>query len=80
MESDDLNLSNKSKATQALHMSNNDKKPVDVAIELDLPKSEICEICDLQQEFWALYQLHDLPLVYQQLKMTLIHSSNCPKY
>jgi hypothetical protein len=49
-------------------MSNNGKKPVDVAIELDLPKSEICEICDLQQEFWALYQLHDLPLVYQQLK------------
>ena len=58
-------LSNKSKATQALHMFNNGKKPIDVAIELDLPESEVC---DLQQEFWALHQFYDLPLVYQQLK------------
>jgi hypothetical protein len=28
-------------------MFNNGKKPIDVAIELDFPKSEICEICDL---------------------------------
>jgi hypothetical protein len=58
-------LSDKSKATQALHMFNNGKKPIDVAIELDLPESEVC---DLQQEFWALHQLYDLPLVYQELK------------
>jgi hypothetical protein len=62
---DDINLGNKSKATQALYMFNNGKKPIDVAIELDLPESEVC---DLQQEFWALHQLYDLPLVYQQLK------------
>ena len=62
---DDIDMNNKSKATQALHMFNNGKKPIDVAIELDLPESEIC---DLQQEFWALHQLYDLPLVYQQLK------------
>jgi hypothetical protein len=65
-ESDNLSLSNKSKATQVLHIFINGKKPIDVAIELDLPKSEISEICDLQQEFWALHQLYDLPLVYQQ--------------
>jgi hypothetical protein len=66
-QADDIgtNLSNKSKASQALYMFNNGKKPIDVAIELDLPESEVC---DLQQEFWALHQLYDLPLVYQQLK------------
>ena len=46
-------------------MFNNGKKPIDVANELDLPESEVC---DLQQEFWALHQLYDLPLVYQHLK------------
>lgn len=68
LESDDNNhkdLRNKSKATQALHMFNNGKTPIEVAIELDLPESEVC---DLQQEFWALHHLYDLPLVYQQLK------------
>ena len=64
-KANDINLSNKSKASQALYMFNNGKKPIDVAIELDLPESEVF---DLQQEFWALHQLYDLPLVYQQLK------------
>ena len=64
-QANDIDLSNKSKASQALYMFNNGKKPIDVAIELDLPESEVC---DLQQEFWALHQLYDLPLVYQQLK------------
>jgi hypothetical protein len=61
----DIGVSNKSKATQALYMFNNGKKPIEVAIELDLPESEVC---DLQLEFWALNQLFDLPLVYQQIK------------
>ena len=64
-QANDIDLSNKSKASQALYMFNNGKKPIDVAIELDLPESEVF---DLQQEFWALHQLYDLPLVYQQLK------------
>jgi hypothetical protein len=44
------------------------KKPIDVAIELDLPESEVN---DLQQEYWALNQLYELPLVYQELKYSL---------
>ena len=62
---DYTDLSSKSKATQALYMFNNGNKPIDVAIALDLPESEVF---DLQQEFWALHQLYDLPLVYQELK------------
>jgi hypothetical protein len=61
----DTDLRSKTKATQALHMFNNGKKPIDVAIELDLPESEVC---DLQAEFWALNQLYELLLVYQELK------------
>jgi hypothetical protein len=61
----DTTLSNKSKATQALYLFEHGKKPIDVAIELDLPESEVN---DLQQEFWALHQLYELPLVYQELK------------
>ena len=33
--------------------------------QLDLQESEVH---DLQQEFWALNQLYELPLVYQELK------------
>ncbi len=59
----DADLRSKTKATQALHMFNNGKKPIDVAIELDLPESEVCDL-----QGWALNQLYELPLVYQQLK------------
>jgi hypothetical protein len=61
----DTKLSNKSKATQALYLFDTGKKPIDIAIELDLP---VNEVHDLQLEFWALHQLYDLPLVYQELK------------
>jgi hypothetical protein len=62
---DDINLSNKSKATQALYLFEQGKKPIDLAIELDISYSEVI---DLQLEFWALKELYDLPLVYQELK------------
>ena len=62
---DDINLSNKSKATQALHLFKNGKKPIDVAIGLDL---SVNEVHDLQQEFWALNQLDELALVYYEIK------------
>lgn len=61
----DTKLSNKSKATQTLYLFEHDKKPIDIAIELDISYSEVV---DLQLEFWALKQLYDLPLVYQELK------------
>jgi hypothetical protein len=47
----DTKLSNKSKATQALYLFEHDKKPIDIAIELDISYTEVI---DLQQEYWAL--------------------------
>ena len=41
------------KSTKALWMFKNGKKPIEVAIELDMSVSEVEE---LQQEFWALNQ------------------------
>jgi hypothetical protein len=61
-------LKNKSKATRALCMFNNGKKPIEVAIELDISYSEVI---DLQQEYWALKELYDLPLIYQELKYNI---------
>jgi hypothetical protein len=59
------NLSDKSKETKALWLFENGKRPIDVAIELDMPYSEVVE---LQEEHWVLNQLYDLPLIYQELK------------
>ncbi len=64
-DEDDIDLGNKSKETNALWLFENGKRPIDVAIGLDIPYDEVTE---LQQEFWALHQLYDLPLVYQQLR------------
>jgi predicted RNase H-like nuclease (RuvC/YqgF family) len=67
-EVDDIDLSNKSKSTRALHLFKSGKKPIEVAIQLDLPESEVY---DLQQEFYALNQLYDLSLVFIELKHDL---------
>jgi hypothetical protein len=61
----DAKLSNKSKATQALYLFERGIKPINIAIELDITYSEVI---DLQLEFWALKELYDLPLIYQELK------------
>ena len=61
----DTNISNKSKETKALWLFENGKRPIDVAIELDIPYDEVAE---LQNEYWALNQLYELPLLYQELK------------
>jgi hypothetical protein len=54
----DINdLNDKSPDTKALWLFANGKKPIDVAIELDLSASEVHE---MQEEFWALNQLHEL--------------------
>jgi hypothetical protein len=58
-------LSNKSKATHTLFMFNNGKKPIEVAIELDISASEIEEIL---QEYWVLNQLDELALLYYEIK------------
>lgn len=64
-EDNDINLSYKSKATQALYLFETRKTPIEIAIELDISYSEVI---DLQQEYWALKELYDLLLVYEELK------------
>ena len=66
-----LDLKNKSKDTQALYLFSIGKTPLEVAIELNLPASEVH---DLQEEYWALNQLHDLAFVYGEIKNSAIIS------
>jgi len=63
-------LKNKSTDTKALLLFSNGKKPIDVdiAIELNLSASEVQE---MQEEFWALNQLHELAFVYSEIKTFL---------
>jgi transposase len=61
----DDNCSSSSKSTKALWMFKTGKKPIDVAIELDISASEVE---DLQQEFWALNQLHELAFLFNEIK------------
>jgi transposase len=55
----------KSKSTQAMNLFLHGKRPVEVAIELDLSANEIEE---MQQEFWVLTKLDELALVYMEIK------------
>jgi transposase len=61
----DDNCSSSSKSTKALWMFKNGKKPIEVAIELDMSASEVE---DLRQEFWALNQLHELGFLFNEIK------------
>jgi hypothetical protein len=58
-------IKNKSKDTQALFLFSSGKKPIEVAVELDLSASEVHEI---QEEFWALNQQYELAFVYGKIK------------
>ena len=53
------------KDTQAFWLFSRGKKPIDVAIELDLSATEVHE---LQEEFWALTHLHEFAFVYGNIK------------
>lgn len=55
----------KSKETQALNLFLHGKRPVDVAIELDLSSIEVENIL---QEYWVLNGLDELALVYLEIK------------
>jgi hypothetical protein len=57
--------SNKSKDTRALYLFKAGKKPIDVAIELDISASEVE---NLRQEFWELNQLHELEFLFNEIK------------
>jgi hypothetical protein len=56
---------NKSKETQALFLFEQGKRPIDVAIELDLSSSEVENIL---QEFWVLNRLDELVCIYPEIK------------
>ena len=64
----DDNWRSSSKSTKALWMFKNGKKPIEVAIELDISASEVEEI---RQEFWALNQLHELGFLFNEIKYYL---------
>jgi chromosome segregation ATPase len=51
--------------TQALQLFLQDKKPIEVAIALDINADEVEE---LYKEFWRLQDLHKLTLVYEEIK------------
>jgi hypothetical protein len=60
---DDINLSDKSKTTQAMFLFKSGKKPIDVAMELDISASEIEDIL----------QEGSHPCVCLQIKSTSLH-------
>jgi hypothetical protein len=62
---DSNDLKSKSKDTKALYLLSIGKTPLDVAIELDMPVSQVYEI---QHEFWALKELHDLVFLYYEIQ------------
>jgi len=54
--------------TQALFLFSTGKKPVEVAIELDVSASEVQ---NLLEEFWALNDLREMAFVYDEIKTFL---------
>jgi hypothetical protein len=58
-------LNGKSKETKALFLFLQGKRPVNVAIELDLSSSEVENIL---QEFWVLNKLDELACIYPAIK------------
>jgi hypothetical protein len=61
-------LKNKSKDTQALYLFSIGKTPLEVTIELDLTTNVVH---DIQEEFWALNDLHELAFVYNKIRTFL---------
>ena len=61
-------IRNKTRETKALFLFANGKKPIDVAIELDLSASEVQ---NMLEEFWTLNDLHELAFVYNEIKTFL---------
>ena len=60
-----IDLSKKSKTTQAICLFKSGKKPIEVAIDLDISAPEIE---DILQEYWVLNQLDELALVYYEIR------------
>ena len=65
---DKIDIKNKTSETKALFLFANGKKPIDVAIELDLSASEVQ---NMLEEFWTLNDLHELAFAYDEIKSYL---------
>jgi hypothetical protein len=65
---DGVDLKNKSPETKALSLFAKGKKPIDVAIELDLSASEAQ---NMLEEYWALNDLHEMAFVYNEIRAYL---------
>ena len=65
---DGVDLKNKSPETKALFLFANGKKPIDVAIELNLSASKVQ---NLLEEFWVLNDLHELAFIYNEIRTYL---------
>jgi hypothetical protein len=65
---DKIDIKNKTSETKALFLFANGKKPIDVAIELDLSASEVQ---NMLVEFWTLNDLHELVFGYDEIKSYL---------
>jgi hypothetical protein len=61
----DIDLRNKIKVTQAMHLFKCGKKPIDVATEFGISAREIE---DILQQYWVLNQLDELALVYYEIR------------
>jgi hypothetical protein len=64
-----IDLKDKSVEIRAIYLFSIGKTPLEVAIELNLPASEVH---DLQEEFWALNKLYELTFVYSEIKNFLL--------
>jgi hypothetical protein len=62
---DSIDLKDKSIETRAIYLFSIGKTPLEVAIELNLPATEVH---NMQEEFWALNQQYDLALAYGEIK------------
>ena len=64
-DNDGIDLKDKSIETRAIYLFSIGKSPLEVAIELNMPS---IEVHNMQEEFWALNQLHELAFVYSEIK------------
>jgi hypothetical protein len=69
-EQDNSSIISLSKDTQAFKLFSGGKKPIEVAVKLDL-KADVVD--KLYQQFWKLERLYQLNIVYKEIKRYLPH-------
>jgi hypothetical protein len=67
-DNNDIPLTTLSKDSQAFALFSEGKKPIDVAIKLDLAANEVDR---LYQQFWRLEGIYQLNLVYKEIRRYL---------